>query len=161
LDFTISFHCVGVESGDNRVLSAHVQIAAADPLNNVNAVRQQFGDRDTANDGIEPLLLKKVSIEPVLQRPGLINPREVLMQIKPSEDVAWSDDPIPMLAYFPDVGPYGHFFKPGGEMIMEMQDGMAFEVENAGTPNNPANYIHIAMAGHILTEAETVSGDES
>lgn len=160
LDFTISFHCVGIESGDNRVLTAHVQIAAADPLNNVPAVRQQFGDRDTANDGIEPLLLRKVSIEPVIQQPGLINPREVLMQIRPSEDLAWSEDPIPMLAYFPDVGPYGHFFKPPGEIIMEMMDGMEFEVENAGTPNTPG-YIHIAMAGHIMTEATTVSGDES
>jgi hypothetical protein len=43
---------------------------------------------------------------------------------------------------------------------MEMMDGMEFEVENAGTPNTPG-YIHIAMAGHIMTEATTVSGDES
>jgi hypothetical protein len=160
LEFTISFHCVGVESGDNRILTAAVNIAAANPAAGVPAVRQQFGDRDTANDGIEPLLLRKVSIEPVIQRPGLINPREVLMQIKPSEDIAWSDDPIPMLAYFPDVGPYGHFFKPNGEIIMEMMDGLEFEVENAGTPQTP-DYIHIAVAGHILTQAETVSGDES
>lgn len=162
LNFTVSFHCVGVETGDNRVLTAEVSIAAASPgaPNFLNQVRQQFGDRDTANDGTEPLFLRKISIEPVIDTPGLINPREVLMQIKPSEDVAWSDEPLPMLAYFPDVGPYGHFFKPNGELILEMQDGIEFEVENAGTPNTP-NYIHIAMAGHILTQAETVSGDES
>jgi len=154
LDFTVSFHCVGIESGDNRILSTRVQIAAAPAAGQVT--RQKFGDRDTANDGVEPLLLEKVSVEPS----ELINPRQVLMEIKPSEDVAWSDNLIPMLAYFPDVGPYGHFFRPHGEIILEMLDGIEFEVENQGGANDPTG-IHIAMAGHILTEAETVSGDES
>ena len=95
LDFTIGFHCVGVESGDNRVLSAPVAIAAAPGAGQVT--RQQFGDRDTANDGSEPMLLEKVSIQPG----GIINAREVLMMIKPSEDVAWSDNLVPMLSYFP------------------------------------------------------------
>jgi hypothetical protein len=154
IEFTISFHCVGIESGDNRILSAAVNLPAAAAPGQI--VRRQFGDRDTANDGVEPLLLNKVSIEPA----QLINPREILMQIKPSEDIAWSDDVIPMLAYFPDVGPYGHFFKPYGEIILEMLDGLEFTVTNNGVPQEP-DFIHVAMAGHILTEAETISGDES